>query len=169
MIPDRVWPRSSKSPRRFLMVLEVQGSSSNPRRFLGFELSMTKSIHSLDFETSSRIRFSKCETRTARGQNWQKKLARNLSGKPTQIERFRGVKPCLRHKSIFRLVRGPLRASRPCAQATLLEPFPATANNNLWCNVGSRSLRSMRSIFQSRQRCLDALGLLTSAAIFVGI
>ena len=125
--------------------------------------------NSVDFETSSRIRFSKCENRTARDQNWQKRLARNLSGKTDQNRTISGGQTPFAAQVIFRLVRGPPRASRPCAQATLLEPFPATANNNLWCNVGSRSLRSMRSIFQSRQRCLDALGLLTSAAIFVGI
>ena len=135
--------------------------------------SVLKSRHqilnnSVDFETSSRTRYSKCEPGPLRAKIG-KKMARNLSGKTDPNRTISVGQTPFAAQVIFRLVRGPLQASRRCAQATLLEPFPATANNNLWCNVGSRSLRSMRSIFQSRQRCLDALSLLTSAAIFVGI
>ena len=51
------------------------------------------------------------------------------------------------------------------ARATLLESFPATANNNLWLNLGGQSLDTWRTLCHSCQRYFIALGLWTLAAI----
>ena len=95
--------------------------------------SVLKSRHqilhnSVDFETSGRIRFSKCEPGPLGAKIGKKNWLEICRGKPIQIERFRGVKPRLRHKSFLGLsvgLCGPLdHALKPHCLSRL--PLPRT-------------------------------------------
>ena len=128
--------------------------------------SVLKSRHqilnnSVYFETSSRIRFSKCEQGRVGAQIGKKNWLEICRGKLMQIERFRVLESGLQHKSFLGSSVGLCGPLDPALKPHYLSRFPLPKTVTCGLLLDRDPYAPCCLYFSRAIRCLDALGLLT--------